>query len=172
MTKGTHLTNCLQSAHLLLHPLPNCVCQPSLLQPVALTLLMCSFCLWPMQCNSDSHRTYPLCLCSCEMGVDFLAGYHHYWCHSVFGIDIAIVNAVRTGVKEYLSKNTNISILYGWEIWMSLTAVQQLSHTWWFCAIAVDVWHGIFRNVIIRKSKLVVFLCGKDTDINSNSQCL
>jgi hypothetical protein len=41
----------------------------------------------------------------------------------VFGIDVAIVNAVRTGVREYLGENTNISVLYGREIWMSLAAV-------------------------------------------------
>jgi len=41
----------------------------------------------------------------------------------VFGIDVAIVNAARIGVKEYLGENTNISILYGREVWMSLVAV-------------------------------------------------
>jgi len=41
----------------------------------------------------------------------------------VFGIDVAIVNVARTGVKEVLGENTNISILYGREIWMSLAAV-------------------------------------------------
>ena len=41
----------------------------------------------------------------------------------VFGIDVAIVNAARTGVKQYLGATTNISILYGREIWMSLAAV-------------------------------------------------
>jgi hypothetical protein len=41
----------------------------------------------------------------------------------VFGIDVAIVTAAKTGVEEYLGGNTNISILYGREIWMSLAAV-------------------------------------------------
>jgi len=41
----------------------------------------------------------------------------------VFGIDVAIVNAAKTGVHKYLGENTNISILYGREIWMSLGAV-------------------------------------------------
>ena len=41
----------------------------------------------------------------------------------VFGIDVAIVNAARIGVKEYLGESTNISILYGREVWMSLVAV-------------------------------------------------
>jgi hypothetical protein len=39
---------------------------------------------------------------------------------AVFGIDLAIVSAARSGVKQYL---TDMSISFGPEIWMSLAAV-------------------------------------------------
>ena len=53
----------------------------------------------------------------------------------VFGIDVAIVNAAKTGVKDYLGETTNISILYGREIWMSLTAVILL----WIGVVSLSV---------------------------------
>lgn len=53
----------------------------------------------------------------------------------VFGIDVSIVTVARAGVKKYLGENTNISILYGREIWMSLAAVALL----WIAVVSQSV---------------------------------
>ena len=93
----------------------------------------------------------------------------------VFGIDVAIVNAARTGVTQYLGENTNISILYGREVWMSLAAVLLL----WTAVVANSVvscyccgrvrWNN---QECDRKEKYVarVFIfmwCGKSAGIDS-----
>ena len=92
----------------------------------------------------------------------------------VFGIDVAIVNAARTGVKQYLGENTNISILYGREVWMSLVAVILL----WVAVVANSVvscyccgrvrWNNQECDHKERYvARVLMWWCGKDAGFNS-----